>query len=130
MAGLKILHRATFDRMDLHALLKPLRVETNELHGWIGWKGLAVFGTDGEPDHRRNAIGQVMEGERRGQRDDPFGHALGGFGEGMVRIDGRVGQLVETAPELDNEAFFLHAGDSRGRDPCRGNLGRARCRAP
>jgi hypothetical protein len=85
----------------------------NELHWRIGWKGLTVFGTDGEPNHGGDGIGQVMESERRGQRDDPFGYALGGFGEGMVRIDGRVGQLVETAPEfmtLTMKGYRRHAG--------------------
>lgn len=66
LGGAEDLHRATFDRMGLDTLLKAFRAEANELHGRIGWTGLAVFGTDGEPDHRRNGVGQLMEGEGRG----------------------------------------------------------------
>lgn len=43
-----------------------------------------------------------------------------------MRVDGRIGQLVEAASELDNEALFLHARDSRGGDASRGKLGGAR----
>ena len=70
-----------------------------------------------------------MIGECRDEAYDAFRHALRGFGEGMVRVDGGIGKLIKTAAEFVDETFFEQAGDG-GRDAFLDEFGQARHSLP
>lgn len=102
-------NRDALNRVALNAFVEDVVSEALNLDSRLRNLWAPVAGTDRHPYESWNAVRELVKGESGDLTDDPIGHQFRGDGERVISVKRRVGELVESAAEVIENALLLHA---------------------